>query len=434
MPRRLRLLTLLLALAAPAAAQEDFTTLKGHGGPVMGIAVAPSGQVASASFDNSVGLWTGRSPLWLEGHDAAVVDLTFVDDTTLASGGDDFTVRLWQSGAGTVLGRHKGKVTDLAVSPDGRTLASASWDGSVGLWPLADKTAPRMLDQQHGGVNDVAFSPDGTRLFAATAFGDLVAYDLTSNLPPRKLAAHGFGINEMIVAPDGRWIAYGTVDGTTRVIDAATGAPLRQFAVERKPVLAMAFHPGTNSIAVGYGDGYIITLDTAGPPEKWRIAKGFQAMREGPVWALAYAPDGGVIWAGGLDNVVYGWPVSLLGAFEPVAGASDKSFLRKAGTMPNGERQFMRKCSICHSLTDDSSRKAGPSLHGVFGRPAGTLPGYRYSPTLSGSDIVWNDATIDALFDIGPDHYIPDSKMPMQRITRAEDRADLIEFLKRETQ
>ena len=94
----------------------------------------------------------------------------------------------------------------------------------------------------------------------------------------------------------------------------------------------------------------------------------------------------------------------------------------------------MRKCSICHSLTDDASRKAGPSLHGLFGRPAGTLPGYRYSPTLSGSDIVWNDATIDALFDIGPDHYIPDSKMPMQRITRAEDRADLIEFLKRETQ
>ena len=55
-----------LMAAAPLAAQE-FTTLKGHGGPVMGLAVLPGGAVASASFDNSVGLWHGRDPRWLEG-------------------------------------------------------------------------------------------------------------------------------------------------------------------------------------------------------------------------------------------------------------------------------------------------------------------------------------------------------------------------------
>lgn len=81
----------------------------------------------------------------------------------------------------------------------------------------------------------------------------------------------------------------------------------------------------------------------------------------------------------------------------------------------------------------DSRRRAGPSLHGVFGRRAGTLPGYLFSDTLQGSDIIWNDETINALFDEGPDHYIPGSKMPMQRITQAQDRQDLIAFLRRAT-
>ena len=45
---------------------QEFTTLKGHGGPIMGLAVDGAGRVASASFDNSVGLWQGRVPRWLK--------------------------------------------------------------------------------------------------------------------------------------------------------------------------------------------------------------------------------------------------------------------------------------------------------------------------------------------------------------------------------
>ena len=102
--------------------------------------------------------------------------------------------------------------------------------------------------------------------------------------------------------------------------------------------------------------------------------------------------------------------------------------------MPNGERQFMRKCSICHALEPGPSRKAGPTLHGVFGRKAGTVDGYRYSDILDGSDIIWDETTIDALFDQGPDHFIPGSKMPMQVIAGAGDRGDLIKFLQRSTE
>ena len=150
------------------------------------------------------------------------------------------------------------------------------------------------------------------------------------------------------------------------------------------------------------------------------------------MWALAFAPDGASIYAGGLDDVAYGWPVALLDEFKPgISG--QRSFLRDAETMPNGERQFMRQCSICHALGPGPSRKAGPTLHGLFGRPAGSVPGYFYSPTLRNAQIVWGEDTIDALFDMGPDHYIPGSKVPMQVIAGAGDRADLIAYLKQAT-
>ncbi|MCL4161815.1 UNVERIFIED_CONTAM: hypothetical protein GTU68_031308 [Idotea baltica] len=101
--------------------------------------------------------------------------------------------------------------------------------------------------------------------------------------------------------------------------------------------------------------------------------------------------------------------------------------------MSNGERQFARKCSICHSLTPRSARRAGPTLHGLFGRAAGSVPDYAYSNRLSGSEIIWNADSINALFDLGPDHYIPGSKMPMQRITNPDDRADLITYMRQAT-
>lgn len=110
-----------LAGASPLAA-EDFTTLKGHGGPVMGLTVLPtSGQVISASFDNSVGLWQERTPRWLEGHAAAVVTVEVLDTHRLVSGGDDFTVIVWDmaTGQGTRREGHKGKIAALDVSPDG---------------------------------------------------------------------------------------------------------------------------------------------------------------------------------------------------------------------------------------------------------------------------------------------------------------------------
>jgi len=415
-------------LAAVPVASQQFTTLKGHGGPVMGIAVnEDTGQVATASFDNSVGLWDARTPTWLEGHNAAVNTVIFVGPGELVSAADDFSILVWdtKSGSKTRLDAHKGKIMGLAVSPDGETLASASWDGTIGIWPL-DGGQQRFLEGHDGPVNSVAFGQDGL-LYSASADGRLRIWDIASR-SDRVLIDQGFGINRVLVGPNDRWLAYGAVDGVTRVIDTRSGDELYDFSLDRRPILALAHHAPSRQLAVGDGHGFIMIIDT----DSWQIVRDFRAMQQGPVWALAFSDDGQNVLAAGLSDLVYSWPVSMLNEFDP-AGGEERSFLRDPDDMPNGERQFMRKCSICHALTPPPSRKAGPSLYGLFGRAAGALPEYPYSPTLKNAEITWNEDTIDALFDIGPDHYIPGSKMPMQRITQDNDRQDLITFLRRAT-
>ncbi|MES0812182.1 c-type cytochrome [Roseibium sp. SCPC15] len=424
---------LFTCLSSPGSGAE-FQTLKGHGGPVMDISVSPTnGLVATASFDNSVGVWSGRTPRWLEGHEAAVKVVQFVDGTRIVSAGDDNDLILWdlETGTKTRLQGHTAKVTGLAVSPDRQLIASASWDTRIGLWPLSGGE-PVFLEGHTAGVNKIAFSRDGKWLFSASVDGSIKLWELGENVEKRVIDRNGFGINVMVLGGDkagsAAWVAYGSQDGVTRIVDLATDERLHDFALERRPILAMALSPDGSRLATGDGHGFITVIDT----KSWSIEKDFKAALKGPIWALAFSKDGQVLHAGGIENIVYSWPVADLASYDPMAQETPQ-FLRKPEDMSNGERQFARKCSICHALTIDGGRKAGPTLYNVFGRKAGTLEGYPYSETLAGSDIIWSEETIDQLFLDGPDHFIPGSKMPMQRITGSEDRDDLIDFLKTAT-
>ncbi|MEP4275125.1 MAG: cytochrome C, partial [Roseibium sp.] len=168
------LTAVMTSFSAPAGA-ADFQTLKGHGGPVMDIDVSlDSGAVATASFDNSVGLWTGRSPRWLEGHAAAVKVVRFVDENRIVSAGDDNDLLLWDlpGGAAVRLKGHTAKVAGLAVSPGRDLIASASWDARLGLWPV-NGGAPEFLSGHTAGVNAAAFSRDGKRLYSGSVDGSV---------------------------------------------------------------------------------------------------------------------------------------------------------------------------------------------------------------------------------------------------------------------
>ncbi len=95
-----------------------------------------------------------------------------------------------------------------------------------------------------------------------------------------------------------------------------------------------------------------------------------------------------------------------------------------------GEKVY-RKCKACHSL-EAGKKKVGPSLHGVFGRTAGTLEGFKYSKAMKESGIVWDGETISA-YMADPKGYIPKNRMAFPGLKKEADRADLIAYLEEAT-
>ncbi|WP_307704221.1 c-type cytochrome [Variovorax paradoxus] len=94
-----------------------------------------------------------------------------------------------------------------------------------------------------------------------------------------------------------------------------------------------------------------------------------------------------------------------------------------------GEQVYAR-CLACHALAVD---RVGPKHCGVFGRLAGSVPGFSYSQAMKKSKIVWNDKTLDR-FLANPLALVPGTAMTYDGVPDPSDRADLIAYLKQANQ
>jgi cytochrome c len=97
---------------------------------------------------------------------------------------------------------------------------------------------------------------------------------------------------------------------------------------------------------------------------------------------------------------------------------------------PTGAAVFKQNCASCHSLRPGAHRYA-PSLAGVMGRQAGTLPGFEYSEALTKSGLIWTTATLEPWLR-DPHRAVPGSGMPFEGLANPEQRRAVIEFLQRE--
>ena len=91
-----------------------------------------------------------------------------------------------------------------------------------------------------------------------------------------------------------------------------------------------------------------------------------------------------------------------------------------------GERAFM-KCYSCHSATPGEHGLPGPNLACLFGRKAGSLPGFDYSPALGGADFTWDKARLNQFLQ-NPDSLAPGTSMTPPRLT-PDERATIIAYL-----
>lgn len=415
--------------------------LVGHGGPIKAVRIdVATGHVLTGSFDYAMMAWdiSGPEPRQLgrfADHDGAVNAVAFVPGgNRVLSAGDDGTVSIWDLETGQLVHRfsgHEGKIVGLSVSEDGRWAASASWDRTARIWDLERLEAGPVLSGHTGPVNAVAFSADGARVFTASYDGSIGAFRRSDGSFERPVYRHGWGINVLERLPGSDRLVFGSLNGSAGIVEAESGVIAVELQSHERPVLALAVLEKPSLIATGSADGtiHVVRADDGAVIEKYQNPYG-------PIWALAFTSEGRSLYYGGLDDFATLWHVQPRQPFEPIASPFPRRFqLTGEGddAMTQGQIQFARKCSVCHTLTPDGANRAGPTLYGLFGRRVGTLPGYPYSEALKQLDIVWTEETVSRLFELGPDEYTPGSKMPLQKMTDKEQRDALVAFLKAAT-
>ena len=95
-------------------------------------------------------------------------------------------------------------------------------------------------------------------------------------------------------------------------------------------------------------------------------------------------------------------------------------------------KSLFARCQMCHTLDPNGPTMLGPNLHGLFGRKAGSLPGFNYSAAMKESGVVWDDGTL-AKYLRDPKHFIPGNHMAFPGLTSDAELADLLAYLKEAT-
>jgi WD40 repeat protein/serine/threonine protein kinase/DNA-binding XRE family transcriptional regulator len=142
--------------------------------------------------------------------------------TMLTAHGIPPAVKLWEAETGEQIWQitsHTGWVTGAAFSPDGASIATASFDKTARLWDAKTGHEIRQFIGHTDGLWSVAFSPDGKTIATASTDGTARLWDVQTGRELRRFVGHTAGVENMIFSPDGRYIATASDDGTARLWD-----------------------------------------------------------------------------------------------------------------------------------------------------------------------------------------------------------------------
>jgi cytochrome c len=99
-----------------------------------------------------------------------------------------------------------------------------------------------------------------------------------------------------------------------------------------------------------------------------------------------------------------------------------------AGDPGHGRGVFNQQCSICHSSARNGPTIAGPTLFGVVGRKAGSVPGFNYSPAMRAAGFTWTSDKLHAYVS-APASVVPGNKMPFAGVKNPDQLDDVVAFL-----
>ncbi|MEG4353212.1 AAA-like domain-containing protein [Microcoleus sp. LAD1_D3] len=243
----------------------------------------------------------------LEEHSSFVYSVAFSPDgKTLASASWDNTIKLWnlqsQKPIATLTG-HSDSVRSVAFSPDGKTLATASDDKTIKLWDLQSQKPIATLAGHSDSVNSVAFSPDGKTLASASWDNTSKLWNLQSQKPIATLLGHQSSVNSVAFSPDGKTLATASSgDNTIKLWNLQSQKPIANLLGHSNSVNSVTFSPDGKTLATASGDN-TIKLWNLQTQKEMATLTGHSNL----VYSVAFSPDGKTLASTSGDNTIKLW-------------------------------------------------------------------------------------------------------------------------------
>lgn len=249
---------------------------------------------------------------------------------------------------------HVGWVKSVSVSPDGKWVASGSWDKTIKIWDLETGACQRTLEGHTDKVTSVAITPDGKRVVSASEDRSIRIWEEKTGQQLARLDGHTFNIWAVALLPGERLLSGATgKDSTIKIWDMQTRECVETFDAQQTVMCASANVDGTHAVISGH-DGMVSYWDIC---EGKRITT-LRGHSEGSlVWGVAITPDGRFAVSGSDDKTVKVWDLeagTCLGTLEghrnsvmSVAISPDGTLIASTGFQDETVRLWDWKSGAC---------------------------------------------------------------------------------------